>query len=253
LNRFLLIFIEAVLLAISGLVIVGIFVLGEKMTPGLNVMQGDIIYSINKATSTTIVTGYKVPVGQFLQLPPQSYTVASVYSSLTTQERVLKSQLPRRTPERPSTDSRTTVERSTVAKHPSPSLAYKKEELLNPYVIESIIKQSDRTYYFSEKSLTRGDVTVEILSLTPRQGDYFLKYRITNASKEYFIPQTVAVKHGNDWVDVEKFFPKYLVEGGQSCVGYLRVKVPYSTSSVQERVFQLNESGGAFRKYSIFY
>ncbi|MDI6757875.1 MAG: hypothetical protein QME32_07640, partial [Endomicrobiia bacterium] len=135
------------------------------------------------------------------------------------------------------------------AQKPSRRLDVESVELLNPYIIENLVKSSDKTYYFTEKSLTRSGVTVELLSMTPRKDDYFLKFRIVNASKDYFIPQAFAVRHGSDWVDLEKFF-KHILQDGESQAGYLRVK---ARSDAKDKMFQLNEAGGGFRKYSIFY
>jgi len=233
------------------LYVLGVFLLSvtffrsAKIIPECEVASGQILYTVEVATHQAISTGYRI----FIQAKPPSNS--SEASSLLVQEgRTTKSARRRvRESQKVATvDSRTTVERSTVVKQNSPFVY--KEELLNPYIIESIIKQSDRTYYFSEKSLAKGGVTVELISATPRKDDYFLKFRIVNAGKEHFIPQAFAVKHGSEWVDIQKFFPKYLVEAGAGVIGYLQVKTPYGN---KERLFQLNESGGLFRKYSIFY
>lgn len=244
-NRFLIASIEVSAAATFALIVVGVTVPKNSLIPGIDVSPEQIIYSLARASGTPVRTGYKLNVGDRVPgsfSPPPSASPLAVAGASSSGERPTKE--PRRPPA--AGNSRTTVEQLRPEKI-SPS-----EELLNPYIIENLVKASDKTYYFTEKSLTRSGVTVELLSMTPRKDDYFLKFRITNASKDYFIPQAFAVKHGDDWVDLETFF-KHMLLDGESQVGYLRVKVSASVGAGKDKMFQLNESGKGFRKYSIFY
>jgi len=224
----------------AALVLVQAFVRAEKLIPEVAVSSGQIIYALNRSTtSLPVETGYKITVTE-----PGFSPTPSV------------SRLPTKSEGAPSSSERQAKEKRRPPSAAEPQKLSQREvesaELLNPYIIENIVKSSDKTYYFTEKSITRSGVTVELLSLTPRKDDYFLKFRINNASKVHFIPQAFAVKHGDDWVDAEKFF-KHILQDGESQVGHLRVKASASMGAGKDKMFQLNESGGGFRKYSIFY
>jgi hypothetical protein len=236
-----------------------------KNMPVVEVVAGQALYSIDAATAV-VVTGYRIPRVRAQEADYRNVVRPAnnpaVQETLSGEAEV--------TPGRGRRDSRTksghTVEQAALSSEkaaaansrtrPAPTVEQKRpektspsDELLNPYIIENLVRSSDKTYYFTEKSLTRSGVTVELLSMTPRKTDYFLKFRITNAGKDYFIPQAFAVKHGDDWVDSEKFF-KYMLQAQESQIGYLRVK---AAPAAKDKMFQLNESGGGFRKYSIFY
>lgn len=224
-----------------------------KNMPTVDVSSGQVLYSVDVATSQVVATGYRIPGVGYVAAADYRNVARPTEKAAGTQETSLgkvevmpvlgRSSAPNKPV---PANSRTTVEQRRPEKI-SPS-----DELLNPYIIENLIKSSDKTYYFTEKSLTRTGVTVELLSMTPRKDDYFLKFRITNASKDYFIPQAFAVRHGDDWVDLDKFF-KHILQDGESQVGYLRVKASASVGAGKDKMFQLNESGKGFRKYSIFY
>lgn len=235
------------LYALTVFLLAAAFFRSAKIMPVCEVVAGQTLYTVEAATSQAITTGYKisVPTKSGNVSPPPSASPLATAGALTSaaQERPANKSRPQTAQGASSADSRTVEQKSPRPTSPG-------EELLNPYIIEQIIKSSDKTYYFTEKSLARAGVTLELLTATPRKDDYFLKFRIVNSAREHFIPQAFAIKHGDDWVDIQKFFPKYLVDAGAEVVGYLQVKTPYGH---KERLFQLNESGGSFRKYSIFY
>ena len=121
-------------------------------------------------------------------------------------------------------------------------------EELNPYSIENIIKASGETYYFNDRKTEKDNVSVDLISLTPRKKDYILKFRITNMSKDYFIPQSISVSHQDIPADIQVFLG-YIVEASQTKIGYIQVRKPYTRDG--QNSLQITESGGKYRKFRI--
>jgi len=221
----------------------------EKLKPDVAVKVGDVILS----TSSTprVVTGYILKPEDTKYGPTFSRRLGDKESgdkNYRTDNKETPSQ------EAPPTRKKDKKGLTSAGEYKNTS-GLEDNELLNPYVIERIMKANPRTYFFhgeakSQKSAASEGVKVALISLTPRKDDYFLKFKITNSSKDYFIPEGFAVRAGErNWQEIDRFFPKNILQSGDEITGYLRVK----GKKEDVNLFIVNESGGLARKFSIFY
>lgn len=139
---------------------------------------------------------------------------------------------------------------SPLAKTPKDT---QKKEDLNPYVLEELIRDSDKTYYFSQKSLSKEGITLQLLSLTPQSSGngFIVKFQLTNNTGRFFIPQSVVVFYEKKEIP-HQLFLKQMCNPGESLTGYLIV-LTQEKQLLGKSFFQLTEFGGEYKKFTIFF
>lgn len=149
----------------------------------------------------------------FSELALPDKFVASVVTSQANADFVLVSSVPLsgagRQPEAAklkSTTSAKTHKKPTAPKKPkAPTPAKKKPALAsvvkkeqkeiqyNYYILNNIVKDSSKTYFFPLTEQNLRNVIIRIHSVTPYQDKHILKFQIANAQREYFFIANLAL------------------------------------------------------------
>ena len=85
--------------------------------------------------------------------------------------------------------------------------------LFSQHILNNVVKNSNNSYYFSGKSLTLRDVTLEILSLTPYQDKDILKFTIQNNQQDYFFISNVFLYEQQTPISARFFYEPLLGPG----------------------------------------
>jgi len=104
---------------------------------------------------------------------------------------------------------------SPESKQQKPTLVsvVKKEEKeisYNYYILNNIVKNSSKTYFFQDKEQTLRNVTVKIYSISPWQDKDIIKFQITNAQREYFFIANLSLYEDTELVTAE-FYNESLI------------------------------------------
>ncbi|MFH1367867.1 MAG: hypothetical protein ABII64_01945 [Elusimicrobiota bacterium] len=223
-NEYLKFFITAFALMILAGIIVNSNIPKNNIMPAVEASTG-IIFSSKVSTSTPLNTGYLVKyipdtkVSGYAASPPAAVSGSKQSPSL--KANIIKNIKP---------------EVQTQKKEPV------KDDMLNLYTIENIIKGSDKSYTLNKTKEIK-DVSVELLTVTPFKGGQILKFRVNNNTDKYFIPQDVGISE----VQSRLLF-KQVINAKETSVGYLVFPVKGSSYT-----FSMVESGGAYRKFSILF
>ena len=216
---------------ILAAILVFVFIPQEKIIPYVEAKPG-CIFSTRLATTTPINTGFLITV---TEKSKDTERITPVYESQTTQDKSSTKVYKQETEK----EKKITKLREKTQTKPTKTMV--KEEELDPYTLEGIIKSSERTYFFNKKKQVIDKVLVELLSITPHKGSSVLKLRITNDTDKYFIWQSVGII-GQD----VKIFLRQVVNAHESITGYL-----VFPETKTEQTFVLTESGGGYRKFRI--
>jgi len=127
---------------------------------------------------------------------------------------------------------------------PEPKKPQKAE--INFIFLNNIIKNSDKTYYFSTSPMTRGDVTLKVYSLTPYDQKCVLKFQVTNSQQKYFFISNVAVYEGKNLIKSELFYdPLVGPEKTLECIALV------AEQKNKTLTIKVTESGGSGRKLEV--
>jgi len=117
---------------------------------------------------------------------------------------------------------------------------------INFIYLNNIIKNSDKTYYFSTSPMTKGDVTLKVYSLTPYDQKCVLKFQVTNSQQKYFFISNVAVYEGKNLIKSELFYdPLVGPEKTLECIALM------AEQKNKTLTIKVTESGGSGRKLEV--
>lgn len=130
----------------------------------------------------------------------------------------------------------------------SPTADEQKEVLYNFYVLNNIVKNSDKTYFFSGKEQNTRDVTVRVYSILPWQDKDILKFQVINSQKQYFFIADISLYDGEQIISAELYndplaAPDKILEG--------IMVIPRQKQ--KQLTFKLTESGVSNRLFSIIF
>jgi ribosomal protein S17 len=121
-----------------------------------------------------------------------------------------------------------------------------KEITYNFFVLNNIIKDSDKTYFFTQKEKKIGDVTVRLYLTTPWKDKDILKFQVINNQQQYFFISNISLYEQKQLI-LADYYNEPLVgpEKTLECIVLMpRQKQKYLT-------LKLVESGGKNRNFSV--
>lgn len=120
---------------------------------------------------------------------------------------------------------------------------------LNYYTLKNIVKESEKTYFYTDVKTGLSHVELELVSFTPYKDKGILKLSLNNNSKQYFFVATVNITKQNDKIPSD-FFGTQFVAPNNSQVLYVLMR----DLSIKKRlILNVIESGGRERWLKIKY
>ncbi|HAX61068.1 MAG TPA: hypothetical protein DCX95_00690 [Elusimicrobia bacterium] len=159
------------------------------------------------------------------------------YVLISTQTQIQIASIPK-TVQKP-VDKKSETKPKPVQPSPQPDTSGTKEITYNFFVLNNIVKESDKIYFFTEKEKTIGDVTVSIYSTTPYKDKDILKFRVINNQQQYFFISNISLYEQKQLI-FANYYNESLVgpEKTLECIALMpRQKQKYLT-------LKLIESGG---------
>ena len=116
----------------------------------------------------------------------------------------------------------------------------------NFYVLNNAVKNSDKSYFFSDREQSTKGVTLRIYCFTPWKDKDILKFQVINGQQQYFFISNVSLYAGDQLVNTE-LYNDPLVAPGNTLEGIILMP----RENQKQLTLKLAESGTKSRNYSI--
>ena len=136
------------------------------------------------------------------------------------------------------------IQTQTVAAKPVEQ--EQKEVTYNFYILNNIVKNSDKTYFFSSKEQNTRDVTVRVYSISPWQDKDILKFQVINAQRQYFFIADISLYDGDQIIPAD-LYNDPLVAPDKTMEGIMLIP----RQKQKQLTFKLTESGVRNRLFTI--
>lgn len=122
-----------------------------------------------------------------------------------------------------------------------------KEEDFSYSILNDIIKNNLKTYFYADNFKNSSDVAVGIYSITPYKEYHILKFQVKNNSTSYFFIGNVEIKRTSKLIICKKYFDS-IVAKNKTLEGIILAPEFSKNDKVK---FKLYESGNKNRAYEI--
>ncbi|MFH1414912.1 MAG: hypothetical protein ABIH89_02355 [Elusimicrobiota bacterium] len=121
-----------------------------------------------------------------------------------------------------------------------------KEIVFNYHILKNVVKDSDKSYFFSNISDSDKQVTLSVYSVTPWRNKYILDFRINNMQDKYFFISNISVYDMKDNFISAEFFYEPLIASEKTLSGFILLP----DDAGKELKISVFESGGLNRIFT---
>lgn len=114
------------------------------------------------------------------------------------------------------------------------------------HFLNQAVKNSNSSYFFSDRHVTIKDVTVSVVSITPYRDQDILKFQVSNGQQQYFFISVVSLSEDRKPVQAQFFYePLVSPEKTQDCIAL----IPRMNRT--QLTLMVTESGGKSRTFTL--
>lgn len=122
-----------------------------------------------------------------------------------------------------------------------------KEETFNYSILNDIIKNNHKTYFYADNFKNNSDVAVGVYSLTPYKEYHIIKFQVKNNSTSYFFIGNIEIKKGSKLIICKQYCDN-MVAKNRTLEGIILAPAFTKNDKIK---FKLVESGNKDRTYEI--